>query len=116
MLDAILARFDRLAADWSKEVERRRRVTKADPVADTLDYVAGELTVELAQLREDCRTLTPEQYGALKGVSAQSVRNWIRDGELEALRGARGWLIPAAAARRKKTAPPPAHGLAESAA
>ena len=104
MLDAILSSIEHVAEGWSKEVSKRRRLTSVDPVADTLEYVAGELAAEVARLRDDCRALTPEQYAEAKGagVSAQTVRNWIRAGELDAVRGPRGWLIPAAAERRKK--------------
>lgn len=104
MLDAVFAAIQTVADGWSKEVTTRRRLTTTDPVADTLEYAAGELAAEVARLREDCRTLTPEQYAELKagGVTAQTVRNWIHEGELEAYRGPKGWLIPAQAERRKK--------------
>lgn len=104
MLDAVFARVQAVADGWAKEVAKRRRLTNVDPVADTLEYAAGELSAELEQLREDCRMLTPEQFAQLRagGVTPQAVRNWIKNGELEAYRTPRGWQIPAAAERRKK--------------
>lgn len=104
MLDAVLAAIETVAKGWSQEVARRRKVTKTDPVADTLEYTASELNEQLERLKEDYRMLTPEQYAELKGggVTAQTIRNWINAGELEAHKGPHGWLIPLAAERRRK--------------
>lgn len=104
LVESILANIKGVATGWDQEVERRRKITEMDPVADTLEYTASELKAEVDRLEADFKHLTPEQYAASKGgdVTAQTVRNWIKNGELEAVKGARGWLIPASAERRKR--------------
>lgn len=104
LVESILANIKGVAKGWTQEVERRRKITEMDPVADTLEYTASELDAEVERLLADFQHLTPEQYAASKGgdVTAQTVRNWIKAGELEAVRGPRGWLIPASAERRKR--------------
>lgn len=103
MLDVVFASVRSVAESWRQEVSRRRQFSRTDPVADALDYAASELTGEIERLERDLHYLSPEQYAELKGVSSQTIRNWINAGELEAVRDGRGrWLIPATAERKRK--------------
>jgi len=84
-----------LANGWRDEAERRRRISRADPVAEALDYCAGELDSELTELESSTATVTVsvEEYAAATGVTPQTVRNWIRSGKLRAMRSAKGYRI-----------------------
>lgn len=86
---------ERAAESYRREAGQRRRHSPHDPVADTLEFVANDL-IERARLLSDPTTLRSiEAYAAEHQVSAQTVRNWIRAGKLEAVPRGRTFLIPA---------------------
>lgn len=93
---------ERAADSYRAEAEQRRKLSPHDPAADALDYVARDLVERVRTLVNPAAMRTIEQYAAEVGVSAQTVRNWIRAGELEARPRGRTWNIPAGAIRRKR--------------
>jgi hypothetical protein len=97
----VLTAAERAAQSWRQEAEERRRISKSDPVADTLDYCAGELAVRLREAERADESLTVEQFARLADVDVtpQTVRAWIRRGELPATLTPKGWKIPRAARR-----------------
>ncbi len=104
MIHELLASFGALGKAWREEATRRRKLTPNDAGADTLDYCAAEMARHVELQRAGTHRLTVEQYAALKGVSEQTVRNWIRRGELEAEPGARGGYAVSPLAERKRRA------------
>ncbi len=87
-----------------EEVSRRRRISNVDPVADGIAYAVAEMKTRVATVSAPGRELSPSEWGAEQDppVVEQTVRNWIRAGELEARVGPRGFLILASAERRAK--------------
>lgn len=89
------------ATDWASEAKRRRGISANDPVADTLEYCAGELKkrLENARAAEKGEWLTVDEYIEAmpegKRVTAQTVRGWIRRGMLSAKSTSRGYRIRA---------------------
>lgn len=85
-----------VAKAWRDEASKRKGITPTDPVADTLVYCAGELEQRVVMLESDIATAvqTVEERAAAEGVTPQTVRAWIRNGELTARRGANGYEIP----------------------
>lgn len=77
------------------EVTRRKGVSPSDPVADGIAYATSELKTRLATLMSPGRELTPAEWGAdqIPPIAEQTVRNYIRDGRLDARRTHRGFLI-----------------------
>lgn len=106
MLEAVFAQVRGLARTWHTEAERRRQVTRVEPVADTLDYNAGELEQLLSKLEEDTAMLTPGEFAKLHKTTPQTVSAWCRAGKLTgAVPKGRSWLIPrTSAAPRRRTA------------
>ena len=102
MFDVLFAAMWAGAATWKTEVAERRRISAHDPVADTLDYCAGEMTSQLKALESDTVWLTVEQYADLKLVTPQTVRNWIRRGELAAHDTEKGYRIKRGEERQSK--------------
>jgi hypothetical protein len=97
-------------ADLKDEAARRRKITRVDPVADTLEHVASDLLDRLKQAELAHERLTPEQYAALPqagGAAVQTVRKWCRLGRIP---GAEltdsGWRIPRGATRVRATRTP----------
>lgn len=97
--------FTAEVATWEAEVARRLEIAASDPVAQGIAWAAGRLRASIAQLADASRLLTPEEWGALQTprVSAQSVRRWIRRGELESVQAAQGALVPVTARRIVKS-------------
>jgi len=93
-----------VAKTWREEAVKRKGITRADPVADTLEYCASELEQRVGMLESDLATewLTVEEYAVREGVTRQSVRAWIRAGELTAWRTAHGYEIPRDAERVRR--------------
>lgn len=85
----------------TNEVERRKAVSVNDPVADGIHYACREIGQRVRELTAPGRFLTPAEWGAAqpKPVDEQTVRRYIQRGELEAMHGPRGSLIPAGAVR-----------------
>lgn len=94
--------IERAASSYRQEAEQRRKLSKHDPAADALEYVAADLLERARVLADPTQLRTVEEYAAEHGVSAQTVRNWIHAGTLEARPEGRGWRIPAGAIRRAR--------------
>lgn len=103
MTDVVVRRVEATSRTWREEAERRRKISKIDPVAEVLDYCAGELSAVLRDAKAESETITVEQFAARERVTAQTVRAWIRRDLVPALWGAKGYIIPkdAKAPRRK---------------
>lgn len=84
---------DSLAREWREEAERRRVISKADPVPDVLEYCAGELATR-ARAAAAIVSVSVEEYATAHRVTAQTVRNWCRAGRLNARETPKGWAIP----------------------
>lgn len=85
--------FEQLARDWKADAERRSRVSKLDPIADTLTYCANRITAELKALETVEQRLTVDEYAKRERVTPQTVRNWIRNNRLPAIETTKGYLI-----------------------
>lgn len=104
MPDLVIGAVERVTRTWRHEAEERRRISKSDPVADTLEYCAGELAARLRAIVAETEYLTPEEYAKLPHikVTPQTVRGWIRTGQLAAKEGPKGYLIPKGAERVRR--------------
>lgn len=90
---------------WREEVERRRAISKADPVADTLEYCAGEVEQQLRTIERAAPSMTVDQYARAHNVTAQTVRGWCRSEQIPGARQTpKGWLIPADAKHARRIA------------
>lgn len=105
MPDLVLTAVKGVTDTWMQEADKRQRIWKDDPVASTLEYCAGELKSRLKAVHEDNR-LTVEQFAKLPsvGVTPQTVRHWIRTGQLQAIDTPKGYKIAADAKRIRRTA------------
>ena len=99
MTDAVLSAIERAARSWTAEAENRRRISKIDQVADTLEHCASELLVRVREVAAAEETLTAEAYAKREGVTVQTVRTWIRTNQLQATNGPKGYRIAAGAKR-----------------
>jgi len=106
VIGAVFASLKALAGGWQEEANRRRKLTATDPAADALAFCAGELLEQVRQLSDDTLWLGVTDYATLHRISPQTVRAWIRKGELDAKRVGLGWLMrrDAKRARRLKAA------------
>ena len=84
-LDAMFATLRREADDWDAEVARRVRITRADPVADTLTHCAGRLRALVEALAQDLHWVSVEDYARLHGCTPATVRRRIQRGVLDAI-------------------------------
>lgn len=98
----VIATIERTAKSWRTEAEERRRISKSDPVADTLDYCAGELAARVRSIRHEAEFETVEERANRDRVTPQTVRIWIRNGQLPAEHGPKGYRIPVNARRAQK--------------
>lgn len=98
------AHFEAEAEKLEAEVHHRREVTAHDPVAAGIEWAAKRLRRAIVQLDNEHQFLTPAQWGAMqpKRVPEQTVRRWIRNGELASVPGARGSLVPRGAQRLRR--------------
>ncbi len=103
MSDVVVKKVEATSRTWREEAERRRRISKIDPVAEVLDYCAGEISAVLRDARAESETITVEQFAAKERVTPQTVRTWIRRELVPAQWGAHGYQIPkdARAPRRR---------------
>jgi hypothetical protein len=106
MSDAAIATARSAASAWKADAGRRRMVSAQDPVADTLEYCAGDLIEKLRPLDAPDAVQTVEQYAAAHDVSPQAVRKWIGNGRLDATMTAHGWRILRSARVRPSTRRP----------
>lgn len=104
MTDLVVSAVERVAKTWRQEAEERRRISKADPVADTLDYCAGEIAARIRSLAAETEYETVDQRASREGVTPQTVRGWIRSNQLAAQDGPKGYKIPRTAERVRKSA------------
>lgn len=103
MTETTIAAARDVAALWLREAESRRRVSRLDPVADALEYCAAELIEHVRVVDGLNAVRTVEQFAADHGVTPQTVRGWIRRGELQATRTPHGWRIPRSAHRMRRS-------------
>lgn len=104
MADLVVGAIERVAKSWRDEAEERRRISKTDAVADTLDYCAGELAARLRGLTIEGTYETVEQRAKREGVTPQTVRAWIRTEQLPADETGKGYRIPRTAERVRRSA------------
>lgn len=105
MTDVVVSAVEGVTRTWTQEAEKRRRISRSDPVADTLEYCAGELKSRLRAVYGDNR-LTVEQYAKLPhvDVTPQTVRHWIRTHQLQAIETPKGYRITSDAKRLRRSA------------
>jgi hypothetical protein len=105
MPDLVLTAVKGVTETWMQEADKRRRISRSDPVADTLEYCAGELVARVRAIREEKR-LTVEQFANLPHIdkTPQTIRAWIRTGQLQAIAGPNGYLIAPDAKRIRRSA------------
>lgn len=105
MTDVVVSAVVGVTRTWADEAKKRRAISKTDPVADTLEYCAGELESRLRAVQDDNR-LSVEQYAKLPhvDVTPQTVRGWIRTGQLQALDTPKGYRIAPDAKRLRRSA------------
>lgn len=90
------AEIKKAADAWKDEARRRREISRTDPVADALEHCATDLTARIENARlADGEWLTVEEYALLPDVdrTAQTVRAWIRAGQLAAKSTPNGYMI-----------------------
>jgi hypothetical protein len=104
MTDIVVEAIDRVTKTWREEAEERRRISKSDPVADTLVYCAGELSARLRSLTAESTYESVEAFAAREGVTPQTVRAWIRTEQIPAEHGPKGYRIPRGATRARRSA------------
>lgn len=94
-MDPIVLPFVNAARSWKEEAKKRRAISATDPVADTLEYCAGELAARLQEAEQTTQGLTVEEYARLDHVrvTPQTVRTWIRRGQLAAIDTPTGYRI-----------------------
>lgn len=96
--------FEQLAQELRQVAAGRRHIVAADPAADALDFAAAKAEEKVRALLEPTTMLTPEEWAAEQDppVAAGTARRWCRDGELEHIETARGYLIPVGTERKPK--------------
>jgi hypothetical protein len=94
--------MERAAETYRQDASSRRRLSKHDPVADTLEYIAADLEERASRLADPTALRSVEEYAAEHNVAPQTVRNWIHAGELESVSDAKGFKVPAAAIRHRR--------------
>jgi hypothetical protein len=92
--------------EFRRAAKERRSISAHDIGADTLDYCAAEVEQLIKELAST-RYLTAEQFAEMKDVTPQTVRSWIRKGELAAETTAKGVRIRVGSerVRRPKRSP-----------
>ena len=101
-MDTAIAAARAVAAGWQTEAEKRRRISKHDLIAETLDYCAGELLEKMRPLDAPGAMRTVEQYATDHGVTAACVRKWLATGRLDGMKTPHGWRIQREATVRGK--------------
>ena len=101
ILDAVFAANRAAAESWQQEAADRRKISAIDPVADTLDYCAAEIFDRIAELDQKVNWVNTEEYAELHGITPQTVRSWIRSGDLDAHETPKGYVINRHTKRRK---------------
>jgi hypothetical protein len=104
MADFVVDAVAGVTRTWREEAEKRRGISKVDPIADTLDYCAGEIAARLKTIEASSQRLTVEQYAARVKRTPQTIRNWIRNGQLAAIATTKGYEISVDAERVRRSA------------
>ena len=106
MTDVVVSTVEGVTRTWVDEAKKRRRISDVDPIADTLEYCAGEIVSRVKEVQLNTPGLTPEQYAKLPhvGVTAQTVRHWIRTRQLLAMETPKGYRISPEAKRMRRSA------------
>jgi len=89
-----------LCTEWQADAAKRRSISGTDAGADVLDWCASALREAMAVALDDDAELTVEEYGALHGRPASTVRRWCARGDVRARRAGAHWKI-----RRGEPAP-----------
>lgn len=86
------------------DIASRKAVSQADAVADGISFAVRAVRGTLQRIGAPGRMLSPALWGAQQAspVDEQTVRRYIKRGELEARQGARGWEIPVGAQRIRR--------------
>jgi hypothetical protein len=94
--DIVVLRVKGTLSNLRTFANERRKASRVDPVADAIDFCVGELEETLNATNEETRLLTPAQYAVSiqPPANVQTVRKWIRQGRLEAVKTAKGYVIP----------------------
>lgn len=100
MIELVRARLERLEVEWENRAVLLER-HGAGMVAATLRQAQQDLSDAVNQLDRETAYLTVEQYAAAHAVAPDTVRRWIRAGQLAATKGATGYQIQRTAVRRK---------------
>jgi hypothetical protein len=91
-------------AELAEEVKRRREVSTIDPVADGITFAMKTMKLRVDAVTAPGVELTPAEWGASQDppVVEQTVRNWIKAGELDARETAHGYRILASTDRVRR--------------
>lgn len=98
MTSPVVSAVAGVARSWTEEASERRRISKVDPIADTLEYCAGELAKRLETVGDESKFLAVAQFAARENVTEQTVRNWIRSERIAAIDTPNGYKIDASQA------------------
>jgi hypothetical protein len=106
MTDVLVDAIKGVTRTWADEAEKRRLISKTDPVADALIYCAGEIVSRVKAVQLSAPGLSVEQYAKLPHVrvTPQTVRAWIRNRQLLAIETPKGYRISPDAKRMRRTA------------
>lgn len=89
-----LVEFAALADHWEARASQMVEYDTANPIARNLRTNARELRARITAVEEDEVFVTATEYARMHAVTPQTVRTWIRSGQLDALKGpGRGLLI-----------------------
>ena len=94
MSDLVVRKVEATSRTWREEAEKRRKISKLDPVAEVLDYCAGEISAVLRDARSEIEYITVDELAARERVTPQTVRTWIRREIIPAQWGPKGYQIP----------------------
>lgn len=96
--------LEKTCVELESDVDARKTVSQADAVADGIAFAVRKMRTALEQIGAPGRFLSPALWGAQQAspVDEQTVRRYIKRGELEARQGARGWEIPVGAQRIRR--------------
>lgn len=101
MLDVVRDEFARQAQTWTDTVGQLEHF-RATEQAQTLVNALEDLGRLLERIERRLTRLSVEQYATQHGVTADTVRRWVRTNQLPATKGSDGsWSIPYGAVRRK---------------
>ena len=90
MLLAILAEVRALGNEWRADAKRIKQLSPSSEIASTLEGVAAELDRLVLHLESGAKLVTVKEFAQLHGVTSQTIRNWIRTGELPTVNGTLG--------------------------